>query len=63
MLTRLREAMMPYTLAGHHRYTRTPARHFSRVADDPLGASRGIIAGALLSLIVFWLPLAIALAR
>lgn len=29
--------------------------------DDPLAAMRGIMMGTLLSLLVFWMPLAIAL--
>ena len=31
--------------------------------DDPLDAMRGIIMATLLSLITFWMPLAIALTR
>ena len=31
--------------------------------DDPLAAMRGIIMGSLLSILGFWLPLAIALTR
>ena len=31
--------------------------------DDPLAAIRGIIMGTVMSLLVFWMPLAIALAR
>ena len=31
--------------------------------DDPLAAMRGIIMGSLLSILAFWMPLAIALTR
>jgi hypothetical protein len=31
--------------------------------DDPLAAMRGIMMGTLLSLLVFWMPLAIALTQ
>jgi hypothetical protein len=31
--------------------------------DDPLAAMRGIIFGSLVSLLAFWMPLAIALTR
>lgn len=31
--------------------------------DDPLAAMRGIMMGTLLSLLTFWMPLAIALAH
>ena len=31
--------------------------------DDPLAAMRGIIMGSLLSILGFWVPLAIALTR
>jgi hypothetical protein len=31
--------------------------------DDELDAMRGIVSGVLLSILAFWLPLAIALAR
>ena len=31
--------------------------------DDPLDALRGIMMGALLSMLAFWMPLAIALTR
>jgi hypothetical protein len=31
--------------------------------DDPLAAMRGIIFGTLVSIIAFWMPLAIALTR
>lgn len=33
------------------------------VDDDPLDAVRGIIIGALLSVLLFWMPLAITLTR
>lgn len=42
------------------RYARV--NHFTR-ANDPLGAARGIIFGVLISVLGFWLPLAIALIR
>jgi hypothetical protein len=32
----------------------------SRREDDPLGAMRGIIGASLISLMFFWLPLAVA---
>ena len=32
-----------------------------RYGDDPLDAMRGVIFGSLLSLALFWLPLAVAL--
>lgn len=34
-----------------------------RPDDDPLAAMRGIIFGTLVSIIAFWMPLAIALTR
>ena len=34
-----------------------------RQDDDPLAAMRGIIFGTLVSIIAFWMPLAIALTR
>jgi hypothetical protein len=36
--------------------------HFTR-ADDPLGVARGVIFGIVISVLGFWLPLAIALIR
>jgi len=44
------------------------SRRYARVdnstrVDDPLGAARGIIFGVLISILGFWLPLAIALIR
>lgn len=33
------------------------------LVDDPLDAIRGIIIGALLSVLLFWMPLAITLTR
>lgn len=36
-------------------------RQRTMVADDPLDAARGILLGALVSMLGFWLPLALAL--
>jgi len=41
----------------------TPPRQPKCDSDDALDAIRGIIVGMLLSIVRFWLPLAIALAR
>lgn len=40
-----------------------PPRRSKGDSDDALDAIRGIIIGTLLSMLGFWLPLAIALAR
>ena len=59
---------MAHTLTHNGR----PAVSFSRqrtraynptLADDPLDAARGIIFGVMISVLGFWLPLAIALIR
>jgi hypothetical protein len=56
------EATVTYMLANDvwpkADFVRRP--HFE---DDPLAAIRGIIMGTVMSLLVFWMPLAIALAR
>jgi hypothetical protein len=41
----------------------TPPQRPKGDSDDALDAIRGIIVGTLLSMLGFWLPLAIALAR
>lgn len=57
-----REAMMAHTLTHDVRPTTTISRH-NTPADDPLAAARGIMFGILISVLGFWLPLAIALIR
>jgi hypothetical protein len=53
---------MAHTLTSHHGYVHSRTSNATRrVADDPLGAMRGIVTGVLVSLVGFWLPLAIVL--
>lgn len=52
--------MTAYTLTKEIWPAAGPWRR-SLVDDDPLDAIRGIIMGTLLSILVFWMPLAIAL--
>lgn len=40
----------------------TSTRQPRMAGDDPLDSIRGIIAGALISILAFWLPLALVLA-
>ena len=59
---------MAYALtdAGRLSVSRSSRIHSSdgiHSSDDSLDAMRGIIFGALLSVLVFWLPLAVALTR
>lgn len=56
-----REATMAYTLTKE---IWSAAGLLGRpLVDDPLDAIRGIIIGALLSVLLFWMPLAITLTR
>ena len=53
---------MGHTLTHSFAGTRAPRRE--RVAgDDPLDAARGILFGLMLSVLGFWLPLALALTQ
>lgn len=53
---------MAHTLAQPFAGTRAPRRE--RLADDhPLDAARGILFGLMLSLLGFWLPLALVLTQ
>jgi hypothetical protein len=53
---------MAHTLTSHYGYIRKPGRKAARqVAQDPLGAVRGIVTGVLVSILGFWLPLVFAL--
>lgn len=47
----------------HDAWPPAAASRQSDVRDDPLDAARGIIVGVLISILGFWLPLAIALMR
>jgi hypothetical protein len=70
-LRRKREVTMSHTLAhayglhrsrtGSDRRTRSAAVARTSYRDDALGAMRGVIGGTLLSVLVFWLPLAFLL--
>ena len=52
---------MPYSLAPEVWSATGFARRL--VDDDPLDAIRGIMMGTLLSILAFWIPLAITLTR
>jgi len=55
------EDTMPYTLAPD---VFSATRYARRQGDeDPLDAIRGIMMGTLLSILAFWMPLAISLTR
>jgi hypothetical protein len=53
---------MAHTLTHDVRPTTTLSRP-NTPADDPLATARGIMFGILISVLGFWLPLAIALIR
>jgi hypothetical protein len=53
---------MGHTLAHHFATTRAPRRECLR-GDDPLDAARGILVGLMLSILGFWLPLALVLTQ
>jgi len=59
---------MAHTLTHDGRPAESYSRHRTRannptLADDPLDAARGVIFGVLISVLGFWLPLAIVLIR
>ena len=53
---------MAHTLIHSLAGTRAPRRE-RRVVDDPLDPIRGILVGVTLSVLVFWLPVALALTQ
>lgn len=59
---REREATVAYILTNDFWSTAGALRR-PYADDDPLAAMRGIMMGTLLSLLVFWMPLAIALTQ
>jgi hypothetical protein len=50
-----------HSRTGSDRRTRSASVARTSHRDDALGAMRGVIGGALLSVLVFWLPLAFLL--
>jgi hypothetical protein len=49
-------------IGSSRRHFVTSTRQPRTAGDDPLDSIRGIIAGALISILGFWLPLALVLA-
>ena len=45
-----------------HPYRAARPRQHAAFSDDPLGSMRGIVFGTLISLALFWLPLALLIA-